>query len=343
MRGAITILTGLLLVAALVLWVGAIATLGTLTASDPAGNALSEAYGTLLLLACWGLVAVLLVVAGARGELAGWVRLAAVVLVPLTGAVSVGILQLLKDPGVPRWAIVVPALGGALLLAYTALALFPSLRSRAAGLPVDTVVWGALLVLGLAPWPFLAQARRAAATRRMELADASAHAGAAAQAALDAENERRLAALGDSAPALDLLAFTQGGNPLREETLARLRRRPALAAELEALVAAGNDVAVLELHQLAPPVTPSLCAAVTEYLARDAAAYRPGTPGPVSYGQVAWRVERHLPALGFLHAQGCRLDAALAAYEAAVATFPPSAEGDRFRARLAALRSPADR
>lgn len=340
MRGAITILTGLLLVAALLLWVGALATLGSLTASDPAGNALSEAYGTLMLLACWGLIAVLLVVAGVRGELVGWIRLAAVVLVPLTGAAAVAVLQLLRDPGAPRWPIVVPALSGALLLAHAALALFPALRSRVAGLPVDAVAWGALLVLGAAPWPFLAQARRAAAARGVELADSAARAAAGAQAALDEENRRRFAALGDGAPALDLLAFTQGGNPLREEALALLRRRPGLAAELEALVSAGNDVAVLELHQLAPTVTPALCTAVVAYLARDAATFRPATPGPVSYGQVAWRVERHLPALGYLHARGCRLDAALAAYESTVAAFPPSPEGDRFRARLAAFQSP---
>jgi len=340
-RGAITILTGLLLVAALVLWVGALATLGTLTASDPAGNALSEAYGTLLLLSCWGLLAVLLVVAGGRGELAGWVRLAAVALVPLTGAAAVAILRLLKDPAAPRWPMVVPALSGALLLAYTALALFPAVRGRVAGLPVDAAVWGALLVLGVAPWSFLAHAQRAAAARRVELADSAARTGAGAQAALDAENRRRFAALGDSAPALDLLPFTQGGNPLREEALALLRRRPGLAAELEALVGAGNDVAVLELHQLAPAVTPSLCTAVVAYLARDAATFRPGTPGPVSYGQVAWRMERHLPALEYLHAHGCRLDPALAAYESTVAAFPSSPEGERFRARLAGFQTPA--
>ena len=341
MRGTITIVTGILFVLAVVLWFGAVATLATLTASDPAGNALSEAYGTLLLLACWGVLAVLLVVLGILGELAGWARLAALVLVPLTGAVAVAILQLLRDPAAPRWLIAVPAASGVLLLAYVAVALFPALGSRVAGLPVAAVTWGVLLVLGLAPWPLLMRARRAAAARRVELADSAARAESDARAALDAENRRRFAALSDEAPALEVLAFTQGRNPLREEALALLRRRPALAAELEALVVAGNDVAVLELHQLAPTVTPSLCAAVVAYLARDAATFRPGTPGPVTYGQIAWRVERHLPALAWLQAQGCRLDPALAAYAATVTAFPPSPEGDRFRARLAALQAPA--
>ena len=53
----------------LLVWVVRLATLADLNGSDPAGNALAQAFGALEIIVLWGLLAVLAILAGIKGAM----------------------------------------------------------------------------------------------------------------------------------------------------------------------------------------------------------------------------------------------------------------------------------
>ncbi|HUQ83094.1 MAG TPA: hypothetical protein VM076_18225 [Gemmatimonadaceae bacterium] len=86
----------IVLVLALVLWAATVANALTIKSSDAAGNALSQAFGALMAIALFVLLAVLLVLAAVRGAMPGWMRIAAIVLVPASGAATIAAVEILS-------------------------------------------------------------------------------------------------------------------------------------------------------------------------------------------------------------------------------------------------------
>ncbi|MEO8449117.1 MAG: hypothetical protein ABI647_04965 [Gemmatimonadota bacterium] len=91
-----TLLAVLLLVTTLA-YVGVVGNLATMHNSDPAGNALSQAFAVFLTIGLWILLARLSLSAGLKGDMPRWAAGTAVLLGPASGAAALAAVQLLSD------------------------------------------------------------------------------------------------------------------------------------------------------------------------------------------------------------------------------------------------------
>src|SRR5437773_7483083 len=128
-KGAIALGTGLSLLI-LLLWALLLGSLTELTGSDPAGNALSRAFGALAIIVLWALLAGLAIVAFVRGVMPQAAALAALTLIPASGWAAMAALELLAQPHLPPfyWPIIVPAVVPPLVVSFCFWTLLPALR-----------------------------------------------------------------------------------------------------------------------------------------------------------------------------------------------------------------------
>lgn len=122
----------------------------------------------------WVVLATLTFTAGVRGEMPGWVKVAAALLVPLAAAASIQTVALLADHPDPLWPVVVPTLAPLLVILSAVWALYPSLRTFLPSGTLNGVVWGVVFLLGIIPWPQRASRNRAAEIRRIKVEIVSA-------------------------------------------------------------------------------------------------------------------------------------------------------------------------
>src|SRR5258708_6044612 len=92
-----TISVAILLFFTLLTYVGLIATASTMHNSDAAGNGLSQSFAFLMTITLWILLAVLMLVAGIKGEMPKWTAVAAFSLVPASGVAAFAAVGLLTD------------------------------------------------------------------------------------------------------------------------------------------------------------------------------------------------------------------------------------------------------
>ncbi len=145
---------------AVVVWIGVVSLSATLNNSDAAGNGLSYSFGVLLAGVLWVLLAVLMLAVASRGVIPRAGALAALVLIPASGAAAVAAINLLRvRAGAGGWPIVVPALVPVLVLAYLLWASYPRIQAMVPERLATGIVWGAVLILAILPWP-LVRARR---------------------------------------------------------------------------------------------------------------------------------------------------------------------------------------
>jgi hypothetical protein len=84
--------------AALLVWLPTIANLSDLGGSDAAGNAMAQGFGAIEVILLWLLLAALVLLAVAKGASTPAASLAAVFLVPVSGAAALEALDLLSKP-----------------------------------------------------------------------------------------------------------------------------------------------------------------------------------------------------------------------------------------------------
>ena len=174
---AAVIIAGGLSLLILLLWILVLATLSDLAASDPAGNALARAYGAIEIIALWLLLGVLALVAWAKGAMPIPAAIAAAILIPASGFVSVSALELLAKPqDAPfLWPIAIPALVPPLVVAFCFWALLPQIQARMPALFAAGTAWTAILILCLSILPMMkmrdAANERFAATREKYAVD----------------------------------------------------------------------------------------------------------------------------------------------------------------------------
>ena len=142
-------------VVALMVYAMALATLADLRSSDAAGNAYAQAFGAIEVIALWLLLAVITLMAGVKGVMPVPAVLAAVLLIPVSGFVTMQALELLSRPHEAPylWPLVIPAAVPALVVAYCFYALLPALRARVSAAVAGAIAWGAigLLCLSIVP------------------------------------------------------------------------------------------------------------------------------------------------------------------------------------------------
>ena len=330
----------ILLVIASLLWAATVANTVTLRSSDAAGNGLSHAFGVLMAIALWILLAILLVLAAVRGEMPGWMRVGAVVLVPASGAATIAAIEVLSQ-GTEwplKWPLVVPILAPGLLIAIALWTYLPSARAAASPPVVGAIAFGVLTVLSIAPWPLLRERGRIRTAGPGEL-QAIRAAKRARWSAAERDAERAsFEAIEASASLYEWLPFTEPGDPLRERALAAIHTRPERQREVEEMVRSGNVAAMREVPSLGVEATPTLCEAMREALVFHARRVRPdGAESATGYARNARDVEFYMPSVEWLAQRGCSLDDGLTELETTARAYPDSPERARFLARLAEL------
>ncbi|MGH7712617.1 MAG: hypothetical protein ACREOG_15100 [Gemmatimonadaceae bacterium] len=327
-----------LLAIACLLWLGLVAAVLTLNSSDPAGNALSYSFAMLMTIALWILLAILLLLAGAKGAMPRSVALWALVLVPLSGAAAVASLVLLEGrvDTLAKWPLAVPVLAPLLIMLYAAWSLYPAWRATVPPNAANAAVWGGLLILSLVPWPAVLRspAERAKAQEAFEAQEERA-------AALKREeNLAKFRQLTSESALWDWLQFTTDGNELRDSAFAGIQRLQRRQADAEELIMRGEDLPMMELRHLDLSVTPRFCGIAVEFLRKDAESFRPTTTDPKPLAVMPYQIDRHLTTMHWLEAHGCDCDVAVKAYATTAGLYPASPERARFIAQLAELRKP---
>ena len=329
------------LVLTAILWAATVANCITIRSSDAAGNALSQAFGVLMAIALWILLAILVILGAVRGGMPVWMRVAGVLLIPAAGAATVGAIQVLSQgtEWPVRWPLAVPILAPALAIALAFWCFLPSFRGAASPPLIGTVVFGCLTLLSIAPWPLLHERGQIRNAGPGELQAIRAAKRARWSDADRASEQAQFDAVEASAPLYEWLPFTEPGDPLRERALAAIGRLPDRQREIEEMVRSGNVAAIREVPNLGAEATPALCDAAREAIVFHARRVRPDPGGrPPSYQRYARDVEFYLPTIEWLTAHGCSLPDGLAELDTTARAYADSPERARFLTRLADLR-----
>jgi hypothetical protein len=331
------LVSGILLIT-LLLWAAVLANGVTLNSSDPAGNALSQAYGVFMVIGLWVLLATLLSIAAVRGPIHSWATIAAIILVPASGAAALGAMHLMSGNSATRWPLAILVLGPALLIGYALWLYFPGLKAAIPAPGANGVVWGGLLLLSLSPWPRLAQRSRAG-SEQMQRVQAAGGIEEAKQA--EARRQENLAAfqkLTSSSRLWDWMPFTWDGNELRDQALEGARRSPSRQADAEEMLARGHHFPLVEVQSLNLAASPALCASANVFLIKHAGDLAKVAPDLPDYDARSAEFETYIGPIAWLNANGCDLAAALDALEASARTFGPSPRRQLYLESLARLR-----
>jgi len=295
--GAI-IATICLSVLALLVWACQLALLNSLAGSDPAGNALGEAFSALAMIALWVLLGVLTIIGWINGRMPTAAVLAALILIPASGFASGGALDLLTRPGTSpfMWPIMIPAVVPPLVVAFCFWALIPSVRDALPAPMAGGFVWGATLLLCIAILP-LQHLRRAADDQR----EAERAHVAADFASLPAD-----AALWDVTPFL--------GTTVDDQAQARIRSLDRRQSDAEIMLERG-DFPLVYLGNLDLDPTPTLCDKMRAALRRRVAPLVLTTPKSKPYAEIASEMAGAASAMDWLVGHDCSCDAESMAWE----------------------------
>ena len=296
-----TVVFSVVLLLTLALWVGTVATLSQANHSDQAGNALSQGFGAVFTVGLWVLLAVLLILAGSRGQMPGWSVVLAVVLVPASGVAAVVAGNVLAmDPSV-KWPLVVPALAAPLIAAFACWAAFPAWQSAVSARAVGIPIWGAVLLLSVAPWPQRAQSMRARAAHNEQL-----------QKAAEA-NRARWALLAPDARLAELAPFLTVDNEFEGQALKRIQQDPRRQADAEQMLERG-DFPLHYIGSMELEFTPQFCEKARGALQRRAAALVP--QGKQSFEAVSKDFDDAITAMQWISPK-CDVREAATAFEKA--------------------------
>lgn len=323
----------------ILLWIGVVMVAATINESDAAGNGLSFSFGVLMAGGLWLLIAVLLFTVGLQGVMPRRDQLAALLLVPASGAAAVVAFNLLRLRAVPAgWPMAIIALAPALAIGYAIWASSPRGRVMLSPDVASPLVWGTMLLLAVAPWPALIVHARATSSRQG--AEAAERAAAEMKQKEEAAraNQEAFERLSPDSPLWEWLAFAGSENVLRDQALEGARRLARRQADAEAMLASGREAILRELPRLDLASTPNMCALSLPLLKKHAEDWRTTVVSPPAYTERAKSIEKHLPAMKWLHQHGCDLREAVAELEATVRSYPGGPERDRMLAVLAEMR-----
>src|SRR5262245_59351305 len=94
----------------LLIWAFTLIGLSSMTGSDAAGNAMSQAFTALALIVLWIMLAVVALIGARKGAMPRAAWIAALLLIPASGFAAMMALDLLTHPSAPPffWPIVIP-------------------------------------------------------------------------------------------------------------------------------------------------------------------------------------------------------------------------------------------
>ena len=301
MSAGAVVFAGILTVAALLFYALQIATLASLTGSDPAGNAYAQAYAAVELIFLWVLLGGLTLIAFFKGDMPRPAAVFAFLLVPAAAIVSFQVLDLLTRPALAPylWPLIIPVAIPPLVVAYCFWALLPGLRAKIPATPASGVVWGLVFLLCAAIVPF-DKVRNAADDR---------------DAAVLAKYDADLGALPADAPLWDWAPFFDTRNETRlGEMLKHIATLDRRQADAELMLERGDfPLRVIGRLDLTP--TPALCAKARALLRSKVAPLVLAVPESKPFRAIAGDVYDALTALKWLIGYDCDAAAEAKAWE----------------------------
>ncbi len=301
------------------------ASLSDLASSDPAGNAYAQAFGAIEVFVLWLLLAVIAIIAGVKGVMPVPAVFAAVFLIPASGFVTMGALELLARPEVTPflWPLVIPAAIPPLVVAYCFWALLPKLRAAIPSGIAAGAVWGGVLVLCLAIVP-LTQMRQDAKDQF------------AAGRAKYSEDFAKLTAnepLWDWVPFLDTPDNSRSG--AAEAGIVKLERRQS---DAEIMLDRGDfPLRYFGRFDLTP--TPAICDKARSLLRRQVETLASKSPNSKPSSDFTQQVTDAVVAMKWLVGHDCSCDAESQAWQTMVEAYP---EPDFDVVELRRLRDPKE-
>jgi hypothetical protein len=293
-RGA-TLVSIALSVLILLVWIVQLATLTDLSGSDPAGNALAQAFGALEIIVLWVLLAVLTILAGMKGTMPGAAALAALILVPASGFAAMTVAELLAERDVApfMWPIIIPALVPPLIITFCFWALLPSMRTTVpAGVAAGTA-WGATLILCISILPMV-QIRHLAIEQ---------------EAAQRTKWEADFTKLAANSPLWVWTPFlARRDETKRNAVLERIRHLDRRQNDAEIMLDRG-DFPLLYLGSFDLDPTPTLCDKARNLLQRRVQPLVPKSPSSRPYADIAEEVAGAVAAMDWLVGYDCSCDA----------------------------------
>lgn len=301
MPAGAVVFAGILCIPALLFYALQIATLASLTGSDPAGNAYAQAYAAIELIFLWGLLGGLTLIAFFKGDMPRPAAVFAFLLVPLSAIVSFQVLDLLTRPAQAPylWPLIIPVAIPPLVVAYCFWALLPELRARIPATPASSVVWGLVFLLCAAIVPF-DKVRNAADDR---------------DAVVLEKYEAGLAGLPADAPLWDWAPFFNTRNETRlGEMLKHIATLDRRQADAELMLERG-DFPLRFIGRLDLTPTPALCDKARALLRSKVAPLVLAVPESKPFRAIAGDVYDALTALKWLIGYDCDAAAEAKAWE----------------------------
>jgi hypothetical protein len=279
------------------LWLSLLLGIADLGHSDPAGNAISQAYAAIMVLALWFLLTVMTAIASLKGNAPRLAKVSALVIVPASGLVAMTATDLLAraDQSPFLWPIVIPAVVPPLAVTWCFLVLPGRFRiSRIAGaLPVAILAVCLLIV----PMSRMRSALQEEAAAQLAKYDAD------------------LARVPADAPMWDWTPFlgTPDGDK-RSRVLARIRSIDQRQAQAETMLERG-DFPIGDLGSFDLDPTPALCDKARSLLRKRLAPLAAETSDSAPFSKIARPVSDAVAAMSWLVGYGCSCDAEATAWE----------------------------
>ena len=327
------IAAALLLVVACFLYLGMMGSISDLGSTDPAGRGMGLAFGAMFGLALWIVLGVLLMVGAVKGEMPLWAGIAAVILVPaaaVAAAIATGFIEYHTG-----WQILVPALLPPLIAFYAMWARLPQIHGVLPPIITSAIVWGAVLILTLAPLPRYT-AKAIATAERAAQRERESKAGQAAEDQKRRENLARFEKLTADSPLWEWAEFIGKGSELDKQAVAGAQKLTHRQADAQVTLQRGMGFPLEEYSRLDLDVTPGLCAAANQFLSENATSHPPpDVDANAAYAVLHQNFSPYLDSVEWLTHRDCDIDDAVASIAQTVAAYPKSSSRDGLLAVLA--------
>lgn len=304
--------------------------------SDAAGNALTDAFLTLLGTALWIALIGLLLVAFKNGKMPTWAAIGALVLIPLACYASFVSVDLYSHQR--GWVLIVPGLLPPVIVLYALWIRIPALVET---LPetIASALAGCVIIALIAASYWASHLDALAAPAREEAQRAAYEKMRAEQERASAEyrarDEANFAALGPDSSLSDYLEYLNGSDSRARQALEGARNARNRQADAVALLQDNRRLTDLrELWQLNIEVTPELCNAYRNALSNTAMKIDRAQSNPLGE---AIDLEFQLLNLKWLVDQRCDLKVVLTDLAARVRSVRDSSRMDKLADTLEAL------
>jgi hypothetical protein len=302
------------------------------------GKALSTIVTFVFVVLMWLLMAGLLIRAGAQEVLTTWAALAATLLLFLSGAAAIAAVFLLDDPRM-AWPAAIPIVVPILIVGYVVCLYQPALTAVMARPQIGGLVWGAVLLIALTPWPAVHRSQEKSARAIAEAEQIGAQQGQVASQKKKEEGLIRIQQMKPDSHIWDWFSLLNRESGVQQEALAAFSTIPNRQADLEEWM--GESLVTMEyVASLDIKLTPKLCEAAERWCKKFSREMLPQNRQP-SYYEEKQLLEPAMTGLRWFHANGCALDNGIAEIEAGVRKYRDTPHRKQMLQQLRDLHKPA--